>query len=135
MAGRPDDGARRRASLVDVPVQHRGLEAAGAQQHGYRLRDGDGAVAPAGAAEREREVRLALRDVGRQQQREEAVEVVEELLRRGLVEHVALDGIVEAGERAQLVDPVRSEEHTSELQSLMRSSYAVFCLNKKTQPY
>src|SRR3546814_5721581 len=26
----------------------------------------------------------------------------------------------------------RSEEHTSELQSLMRSSYAVFCLNKKT---
>src|SRR3546814_1622532 len=32
----------------------------------------------------------------------------------------------------------RSEEHTSELQSLMRISYAVFCLkkkkNKKTQP-
>src|SRR3546814_3545796 len=26
---------------------------------------------------------------------------------------------------------IRSEEHTSELQSLMRSSYAVFCLNKK----
>src|SRR3546814_1664098 len=30
----------------------------------------------------------------------------------------------------------RSEEHTSELQSLMRISYAVFCLNKKKrQPY
>src|SRR3546814_10734019 len=28
---------------------------------------------------------------------------------------------------------VRSEEHTSELQSLMRSSYAVFCLKKKQQ--
>src|SRR3546814_2894576 len=28
----------------------------------------------------------------------------------------------------------RSEEHTSELQSLMRLSYAVFCLKKKTQP-
>src|SRR3546814_9321723 len=27
---------------------------------------------------------------------------------------------------------VRSEEHTSELQSLMRISYAVFCLTKKT---
>src|SRR3546814_5456310 len=27
----------------------------------------------------------------------------------------------------------RSEEHTSELQSLMRISYAVFCLKKKTQ--
>src|SRR3546814_5793936 len=26
---------------------------------------------------------------------------------------------------------VRSEEHTSELQSLMRNSYAVFCLTKK----
>src|SRR3546814_6918711 len=28
---------------------------------------------------------------------------------------------------------VRSEEHTSELQSLMRISYAVFCLKKNTQ--
>src|SRR3546814_11881911 len=28
--------------------------------------------------------------------------------------------------------PCRSEEHTSELQSLMRISYAVFCLKKKT---
>src|SRR3546814_10088526 len=28
--------------------------------------------------------------------------------------------------------PLRSEEHTSELQSLMRISYAVFCLTKKT---
>src|SRR3546814_1741776 len=29
----------------------------------------------------------------------------------------------------------RSEEHTSELQSLMRSSYAVFCLKKKNANY
>src|SRR3546814_10622194 len=29
--------------------------------------------------------------------------------------------------------PRRSEEHTSELQSLMRISYAVFCLKKKTK--
>src|SRR3546814_10546843 len=29
--------------------------------------------------------------------------------------------------------PMRSEEHTSELQSLMRISYAVFCLKKKKQ--
>src|SRR3546814_10153534 len=29
----------------------------------------------------------------------------------------------------------RSEEHTSELQSLMRISYAVFCLKKKTSPH
>src|SRR3546814_9616697 len=30
---------------------------------------------------------------------------------------------------------LRSEEHTSELQSLMRISYAVFCLKKKKQYY
>src|SRR3546814_4483238 len=38
------------------------------------------------------------------------------------------------GQFLRLLDPVvgRSEEHTSELQSLMRISYAVFCL-KKTQ--
>src|SRR3546814_5317407 len=29
---------------------------------------------------------------------------------------------------------IRSEEHTSELQSLMRISYAVFCLQKKKRP-
>src|SRR3546814_5452560 len=36
------------------------------------------------------------------------------------------------GERAA-VNHVRSEEHTSELQSLMRISYAVFCLKKKNK--
>src|SRR3546814_1897479 len=33
------------------------------------------------------------------------------------------------------VEAVRSEEHTSELQSLMRISYAVFCLKKKKIEY
>src|SRR3546814_2079104 len=32
-------------------------------------------------------------------------------------------------------DQARSEEHTSELQSLMRISYAVFCLTKNTHQY
>src|SRR3546814_9152706 len=32
-----------------------------------------------------------------------------------------------------LLEEARSEEHTSELQSLMRISYAVFCLKKKTK--
>src|SRR3546814_2809642 len=36
-------------------------------------------------------------------------------------------------ERLDLVAHLRSEEHTSELQSLMRISYAVFCLKKKIQ--
>src|SRR3546814_1633569 len=35
------------------------------------------------------------------------------------------------GEASLLAPLERSEEHTSELQSLMRNSYAVFCLKKK----
>src|SRR3546814_5788129 len=35
--------------------------------------------------------------------------------------------------KSRLLSLVRSEEHTSELQSLMRISYAVFCLKKKQQ--
>src|SRR3546814_4985984 len=36
------------------------------------------------------------------------------------------------GQRGMMIAfPLRSEEHTSELQSLMRISYAVFCLKKK----
>src|SRR3546814_8136058 len=37
-----------------------------------------------------------------------------------------------SGARSDSAQP-RSEEHTSELQSLMRISYAVFCLKKKTK--
>src|SRR3546814_8253092 len=37
--------------------------------------------------------------------------------------------------QAHALEQIRSEEHTSELQSLMRSSYAVFCLKKKKNNY
>src|SRR3546814_6818844 len=51
-------------------------------------------------------------------------------------EHEGLSQVVydDNGKTAQLSlrDAVRSEEHTSELQSLMRTSYAVFCLTHKT---
>src|SRR3546814_8729013 len=43
-------------------------------------------------------------------------------------------GIAESGLKTACITkvfPTRSEEHTSELQSLMRISYAVFCLKKK----
>src|SRR3546814_2285664 len=40
-----------------------------------------------------------------------------------------------ARERATVGIEARSEEHTSELQSLMRISYAVFCLKKKTKKH
>src|SRR3546814_10170249 len=39
------------------------------------------------------------------------------------------DIVLPAGDRAWSLE--RSEEHTSELQSLMRSAYAVFCMNTK----
>src|SRR3546814_7767614 len=44
----------------------------------------------------------------------------------GEIDATILDVNLRGGERC------RSEEHTSELQSLMRISYAVFCLKKKT---
>src|SRR3546814_3843281 len=51
-------------------------------------------------------------------------------LRRQRILQLLLD---RALERTRAVDRVRTEEHTSELQSLMRISYAVFCLKKKKQ--
>src|SRR3546814_3112463 len=48
--------------------------------------------------------------------------VGDDLAGRHLVAHLHQRALVDAG---------RSEEHTYELQSLMRSSYAVFCLKKK----
>src|SRR3546814_7344426 len=63
------------------------------------------------------------------------------LPRRARHPHVAVDqqvvllafcaGGLDVGAEAQDLGHVRSEEHTSELQSLMRISYAVFCLKKK----
>src|SRR3546814_5589213 len=44
---------------------------------------------------------------------------------------MGVPGIDPARDAGAYVDPERSEEHTSELQSLMRNSYAVLCLKKK----
>src|SRR3546814_9981123 len=47
-------------------------------------------------------------------------------------DHDAGEGVDRgAGVGAGEPDPIRSEEHTSELQSVMRISYAVFCLKTK----
>src|SRR3546814_9742352 len=46
--------------------------------------------------------------------------------RAGLEDLAPVVGVAQVG---------RSEEHTSELQSLMRISYAVFCLKKKNKKY
>src|SRR3546814_2163536 len=49
-----------------------------------------------------------------------------------LVEIAFDHGTIEAEGRIEGLAEIRSEEHTSELQSLMRISYAVFSLKKKT---
>src|SRR3546814_2889235 len=70
-----------------------------------------------------------------------------EIERKHAPQKIGAEPQKEAGARASMVfghgaagrsgrgpeqpDPSRSEEHTSELQSLMRISYAVFCLKKK----
>src|SRR3546814_1302820 len=46
---------------------------------------------------------------------------------------VALASSARPGDMAIAQNAARSEEHTSELQSLMRISYAVFCLKKKNK--
>src|SRR3546814_4008144 len=67
--------------------------------------------------------------------RRPAAEFAEQRLAAQRVEHgpgIVLDDWQRAqGDVAHRLD--RSEEHTSELQSLMRISYAVFCLKKKNQ--
>src|SRR3546814_2734878 len=50
---------------------------------------------------------------------------------RGACMSATVDVSVKLICRGQPLSRDRSEEHTSELQSLMRSSYAVFCLKKK----
>src|SRR3546814_1606654 len=66
------------------------------------------------------------------------IEDAEELIRllrcqhpRRLVENENVGATVERLQNLDALLLARSEEHTSELQSLMRISYAVFCLKKK----
>src|SRR3546814_2325493 len=48
--------------------------------------------------------------------------------------HVEVWGLLTSTAMQRVLLAIRSEEHTSELQSLMRISYAVLCLKKKTKP-
>src|SRR3546814_1569283 len=79
---------------------------------------------------------------GRQQQAEEAAQPDHPRPRTGQPGDEAGHGSdqqvrqcqaeAQRGEDEEDLDGARSEEHTSELQSLMRISYAVFCLKTKT---
>src|SRR3546814_2753101 len=63
-----------------------------------------------------------------------ALVVDREIRDEALVGEVGIERRDLLGQEHALVDD-RSEEHTSELQSLMRISYAVFCLKKKKKKY
>src|SRR3546814_8612242 len=56
------------------------------------------------------------------------------LISLGLIALLIITCMVLVHQQTVLILLSRSEEHTSELQSLMRISYAVFCLKKKKNP-
>src|SRR3546814_5994940 len=62
-----------------------------------------------------------------------AAEAAEPSFRSRAISLVIAGGVVSALVGPELAIWARSEEHTSELQSLMRISYAVFCLKKKNK--
>src|SRR3546814_10868682 len=51
----------------------------------------------------------------------------------GITHGAHIPPTVEYGQAVKNFNTLRSEAHTSELQSIMRSSYAVFCLKKKNK--
>src|SRR3546814_3240808 len=109
-----------------------------ADQTPGRLTFGEGRLRPARPgdtphrldrrADLQREVRLVAADRHRQRKVAIGAERVDgELPQIGAERRLV--GIDER--QIHLASDIRSEEHTSELQSLMRTSYAVFCLKKK----
>src|SRR3546814_6032403 len=66
-------------------------------------------------------------------QTEDGRSAVDEFEKVGVEAVLLGDGEAVAAAFIDLEHRLRSEEHTSELQSLMRISYAVFCLKKKKQ--
>src|SRR3546814_5747056 len=89
----------------------------------------DGAVLAAPAVDDALELRCAQMGQLREQQLEERQIAPAQGLHDGIGGGFRLATVLGAGLGLGLGR--RSEEHTSELQSLMRRSYAVFCLNKK----
>src|SRR3546814_3577180 len=98
---------------LDVGAQHVRIDAVAVEEVGLGR--------PAGAA--------GVAAVGGGDQRDEGGDVGRGGVAEGEVGHIArvvMESWLLAGAAS-----ARSEEHTSELQSLMRTSYAVFCLKKK----
>src|SRR3546814_6232833 len=88
-------------------------------------------------ASKEKAARIANTDPSKAGKRGGSAPRYDEWSRDDLYHRAAEIGIENRSKmnKQQLIDALRnrSEEHTSELQSLMRISYAVFCLKKKTK--
>src|SRR3546814_4742393 len=96
-----------------------------ALERGVKIVSNAGGLNPAGLADR-------LREVARGLGLDAAVAHVEgDDLRGSGLEHLGSNALTANAYLGGF--GIRSEEHTSELQSLMRISYAVFCLKKKTK--
>src|SRR3546814_10734521 len=106
--GQPYDEAEARSD-EEQPAQTLSAEVADAQRP-------DAAGAPGEECDREEDEQTAYGE-----------NLSDWIIRREPFRH----GIVQGQQRRAADHAGRSEEHTSELQSLMRSSYAVFCLIKK----
>src|SRR3546814_7018389 len=70
----------------------------------------------------ERHILPAINEISLLRETRQAAKLEVMINERTMLEELACDGVLVS---------TRSEEHTSELQSLMRISYAVFCLTKK----
>src|SRR3546814_9229686 len=92
-------------------------------------------VTAAGALPENLAIRARFAWTGRAPDRAAVADALRQLVRRHEILRTCFHSLSEMDVPLQAaLDPgSRSEEHTSELQSLMRISYAVFCLKKKTQ--
>src|SRR3546814_4950492 len=80
-----------------------------------------------------REDRARLADPGEPFERHRDMRMGRMRIAAQRVDHEQVDALEEVDHAIGKLRKIRSEEHTSELQSLMRISYAVFCLKKKTK--
>src|SRR3546814_1124457 len=76
--------------------------------------------------------RVRQRQLRRRVARADPVELRDEPLLEAVADHRRVQRLAHPVGGPEEGAALRSEEHTSELQSLMRISYAVFCLKKKT---
>src|SRR3546814_8925486 len=116
------------ADIVEVVVLAAGADAflaRGRGRIGARLQTGEDVLERDHAGVDEHQRRIVVRHQRRR--RDDLMPVTPEIIEEGAADVVGRSHAGDVGEARR----TRSEEHTSELQSLMRISYAVFCLKKK----